>query len=531
MKITILILLLLSAINANDKITLQLSWLNQFQFAGYYIAKERGYYKEAGIDVDIKEFQFGMNLSTVLEENQVDFAIGRSSLLIDKEEGKDVVALFSAFQDSPLVLLTREDNNIKKLSDFKNKRIMITDDAKSTASILAMLSSKKISIEDLKIQKHSFNLDDLISYKTDAMASYISNEPIRLDDKGIKYRIFDPKDYDFNFYSDILYTSSSFIKKKPELTKAFYQASIKGWEYAFNNIGKTAQLIFEKYNTQGKSLINLVSEGEALKKLAYTKDVEKIGYIEKNRLQKIVDIYKVMGLMQKDINLDKFIYEENKQITVNLKMTEEELFLYALITFVILGVLIFTTVYISIRRKWLHTTEKLKDEIEKKTEQLKEQNLLDGLTKTKNRKAYIEKITEYLSLYKRYKKKFSLVMLDIDDFKKVNDKYGHKIGDKVLIDFVKIVNTHIRRDDTLFRVGGEEFVIILPETNIDAAKVVIENIRKNIEKKLISKNSEIVTVSFGLTEVLEEDTEDSIFTRADMLLYKSKKNGKNRISV
>jgi len=281
MKIIILLFILLNIINAKDKIILQLSWLHQFQFAGYYIAKQRGYYKDAGIDVDIKEFQFGMNLSTVLEENKADFAIGRSSLLIDKEEGKDVVALFSAFQDSPLILLTREDDNIKKLSDFKNKRIMITDDAKSTASILAMLSSKKIYIEDLKIQKHSFNLDDLISYKTDAMASYISNEPIRLDDKGIKYRIFDPKNYDFNFYSDILYTSSSFIKKNPELTKAFYEASIKGWKYAFNNIGKTAQLIFEKYNTQGKSLIHLVSEGEALKKLAYTKDVEKIGYIEK----------------------------------------------------------------------------------------------------------------------------------------------------------------------------------------------------------------------------------------------------------
>jgi len=212
-------------------------------------------------------------------------------------------------------------------------------------------------------------------------------------------------------------------------------------------------------------------------------------------------------------------------------MTEKELFLYALITIVILGILIFTTVYISIRRKWLHTTEKLKDEIEKKTEQLKEQNLLDGLTKTKNRKAYIEKITEYLSLYKRYKKKFSLVMLDIDDFKKVNDKYGHKIGDKVLLDFVDIVNNHIRRDDTLFRVGGEEFIILLPETDIDAAKIVIENIRKNIEKELISKNNEIVTVSSGLTEVLESDTEDSIFTRADLLLYKSKKNGKNRVSV
>lgn len=511
-------------------VSLQLSWKNQFQFAGYYIAKEKGYYKDVGIDIDIKEFQFGMNVSNEVSKNKTDFAIGRSSLLIEKSNEKDIVALFSAFQNSPLILLVREDSNIKTLKDLINKKLMLTTHSKGTASVLAMLSANKIDIKDIQIQKHSFNLDDLINRKTDAMGSYISNEPIKLEEKGIKYTIFDPKDYGFNFYSDILFSSSSFIKNNPELTKNFYEATIKGWKYAFDNIGKTSQIIHSKYNTQNKSLVHLVAEGEALKKLAYTQDVKEIGRLEKDKLQKIVDIYKVMGLMDRNIDLDRFVYEHNNHMAVNLKLTKNELIISALIIFMIVGMLLFTVVYVSIRRKWLHTTVELMNEIDLKTKQLRKQNYLDGLTGAKNRKAYDEKVNEHISLFKRYKNKFSLLMLDIDDFKKINDKYGHKVGDKVLIEFVKIVNLNIRQNDFLFRIGGEEFMIILSETDLESSKVVAENIRKHIENELISMNDNKVTVSMGLTEVLEDDNEDLIFNRADILLYDSKKNGKNKVS-
>jgi len=530
MRIIILLFLITNYINANQKIILQLSWLHQFQSAGYYIAKEKGFYKDAGIDIEINEFQFGMNLSTVLEEKKADFAIGRSSLLIDKANGKDVVAIFSAYQDSPLMLLTKEDSNIKSLKDLKNRNIMLTTDAKGTASILAMLSSHQIYLDDINIQKHTFNLDDLINGKTDAMGSYLSNETVRLSEKNIKYRVFHPKDYGFNFYDDILFTTSSFIKQNPELTKDFYEATVKGWEYAFNNIGETAQLIFTKYNTQNKSLFQLVREGEILKELAINEKIDTIGSLDENKLQKIVDVYKIMGLMNKDINLEEFIYEHNNKTVFNFKLTEKEIFIYSVLFIVLIGIAVFTIVYISIRRKWLITTDALQKEIKSKTRQLKRQTYIDSLTGSKNRKAYNEKIKEHLSLYKRYGTKFTLLFFDIDDFKKVNDIYGHKIGDKVLIDLVKIVKSTTRNNDFLFRVGGEEFIIILSQTQLESAKVVAEHVRETIENNLTSMNKEIVTISIGLTEVKENDDEDSIYTRADMLLYDSKKQGKNRVS-
>ena len=237
-----------------------------------------------------------------------------------------------------------------------------------------------------------------------------------------------------------------------------------------------------------------------------------------------------MGFMKNDIDLDEFVYKYNNHTILNLKLTKKDLIRNSLIALILVILIISIVFYISIKRKWIHTTQRLKDEIALKTRQLKEQNHLDGLTGSKNRKAYAENINEHLSLFKRYKNVFSLIIFDIDDFKNVNDTYGHKVGDKVLIELVKIVIKQTRKNDFLFRVGGEEFVIILSETQLESAKIVAENVRSSIEKELCSMNNNMVTISLGLSEVRESDTEDSLYTRTDMLLYESKKLGKNRVS-
>lgn len=245
--VLISISVLLSA-NNNKKIILQLNWLNQFQFAGFYMAKEKGYYNDVGIDIDIKEYSSKTNLVESIKIKEADFAVGRSSLLIEKANGEDIVALGAIFQESPLVIIVRKDSNINSVKDLKNKKIMITLDTKEDVAILAMLIANGLTKNDVLIEEHSFNLNDLIEGRVDAMASYISNEPIILNDKNIEYKIFNPKDYGFNFYGDILFTSSNFIKNNPKLTKDFYDATIKGWVYAFENIGETAETIYKMSN-------------------------------------------------------------------------------------------------------------------------------------------------------------------------------------------------------------------------------------------------------------------------------------------
>jgi len=533
MKYIVLILLFTYSglLAQSDKaITLQLSWKHQFSFAGYYMAKELGYYKEAGIDLNIREFEYTTDLHSAIENKEADFAIGRSSLLIDKANGKDIVALGAMFQHSPLMLLVRKDSGISEVKDLKNKRIMITNDAKDTASIIAMLNANNLKLEDINIQDHSFNVDDLIDRKTDAMASYTSNEPITLESKNIEYKIFHPKDYGFDFYSDILFTSSSFIAENQELTKAFYEATMKGWEYAFKHIARSSEIIHSKYNSQNKSLISLVAEAEVLRNLVHHEGSDIFACLDKNRLQKIVDVYQVMGLIQKDIDLDTFIYKHNQHKGVVFMLYGNDIYLYAIISILLLAGIVSIIFYLSVKTKWLHTRKSLEREIDNKTHEIEDMTYIDSLTNSMNRRSYDIKIEELLSLYSRYNTVFSMIMLDIDDFKAINDEYGHRIGDNVLINLVQLIKLKIRKNDILYRVGGEEFIILCAQTSIDKAIIMSEKIRKSVQTDLKILEDKSITISIGVSEVMQNDTENELFTRVDKLLYQSKTNGKNQVS-
>ena len=170
---------------ANEKITLYLDWLNQFQFAGYYVAKEKGYYNNFGLDVNIKEFSYNSNVLKEIMNNEATYGVGKSSLIIDKFNNNDIILLSAIFQKSPMVLISLADSNIKIPKDLKNKNIMITDDAITSATINSMIVSDGVKLKDINIQKHSFDINDLINKKTDSMACFLSNEPYILEKQNI----------------------------------------------------------------------------------------------------------------------------------------------------------------------------------------------------------------------------------------------------------------------------------------------------------------------------------------------------------
>ena len=581
--------------NNEKKITLQLNWLHQFQFAGYYMAKEKGFYNDLNLDVEINEYKSNTEIIKEIEMKRTDFAIGRSSLIIEKINGKDIVALAAIYQESPLMLLVKKDSNINSVKDLKNKKIMITPDAKYSASILAMFSANELTINDFIVETHSFDINDLISGKIDAMSSYLSNEPIILNDKKIEYKIFHPKDFGFDFYSDILFSSSEFIKNNPKVTKDFYNASLKGWKYAFENLAETAEVIHTKYNTQKKSYIHLVKEGEILKKLAYTQNNE-IGEFNENKLKNITNVFKLFGLINKDLNIKEFIFSENYPKTINFEISKREKNI--IITLLILLFIVFCLIIYLLRknsqtRKLLHTVINTTDDLifykncklqyigcnksfenvsgkkeseiigkddfelfEKDIAQIfREQDLAilnnDRLStsdewlkiddkkllfqtkkipfkyKEKNKKAYNERIQEKFDMFNRYQIYFCIATYDIDDFKHINDTYGHDMGDKVLIEITNEIRNSIRKTDLLFRIGGEEFMIIFSKTLMQEAYKVVEKTRVDISNMSIIENEKI-TISIGITEVKKDDTPDLIYERADKLMYKSKKNGKNQ---
>jgi polar amino acid transport system substrate-binding protein len=320
--IILFLLALTSSVFAQDlkQVSLQLQWKYQFQFAGYIMAKEKGFYKDIGLDVELKELNYTLNITDELLSKKSQYGIVRPTTLIDIANGKKIVYLANIFQSSPLVLLADKSSNIKTIKDFKNKKVMSTGDMNSDISLLSMIFSQGMKIKDFSLIEPTFKVEDLLNKKTDLMASYISNEPYILKQLGGEPVIFNPKDYGFDFYSDILTTSEEYIKENPKEVREFVEASLKGWEYAFSHINETANIIYDKYNSQNKSKDSLLYEAQELKKLAYYK-TDKIGKIEKIKLEKIYDIYKLLALVQNEINFKEIVYDKS---TIDMELTKKE---------------------------------------------------------------------------------------------------------------------------------------------------------------------------------------------------------------
>lgn len=170
-------------------------------------------------------------------------------------------------------------------------------------------------------------------------------------------------------------------------------------------------------------------------------------------------------------------------------------------------------------------------------ERLQKIAMRDSLTDTYNRAYLMERLNQIIDKYKRHPEEFSLVMLDIDHFKKVNDQYGHLAGDMVLVELVNIINKQIRSYDILGRYGGEEFILVLPDTGKEEAYIIVNRILNKIRKNtFIYKDNKInITFSAGIVESSEIDKEElsveSLINLADSRLYNAKDTGRDEVVI
>lgn len=154
----------------------------------------------------------------------------------------------------------------------------------------------------------------------------------------------------------------------------------------------------------------------------------------------------------------------------------------------------------------------------------------DKLTGLFNRNKFDEIFAKEIKRTKRYKNELSVIIFDIDNFKMVNDTYGHQIGDEVLKEISKIALDNVREQDITTRWGGEEFFILLPQTNLSGAVIVANKIKTSTQNHIFTEKSLKITASFGVAQFcIENDDEKTIITRADELLYEAKRSGKNKV--
>lgn len=153
-------------------------------------------------------------------------------------------------------------------------------------------------------------------------------------------------------------------------------------------------------------------------------------------------------------------------------------------------------------------------------------SMTDPLTNTKNRRALDYKLDEIKDIQQISEHSFCLIILDIDNFKIINDTHGHTIGDEILVKLTKKLSSRLRKSDDFYRYGGEEFIIILPYTELKQAQIVAEELRKTVEKIKIDNDIK-VTISLGVAEHVESESKEEWISRADKALYQAKNSGRN----
>ncbi|MBU0925216.1 ABC transporter substrate-binding protein [bacterium] len=352
-----------------SKVSLQLHWKYQFEFAGFIAAKEKGYYRDVGLDVELKEYDFGQNIIKDVSSGKVNYGIYNSNILVEYIKDEPLKLISSYFKRSALVLITKPE--IKYPKDLINKKIMAAGIEDFDLNFNYLFSLEKLQIKDLNFVPHTFDVQDFADNKVDAMTAFISDQPFKLDKLNVKYNIIDPSNFGvFNLQLE-LFTSNNEAQNNTARTEAFRNASLKGWEYALNNPAEIIEIILEKYNTQNLTKDFLENEALHTDRLILPK-MYQIGSIDKMFLFRQIDILynqSKFTFEKKEELIDNFIFYtqkelEDKRVDLNYTLLKKS------IPFLIIILLII------FYRQWLLNkyNKNLKIEVEEKTEEYKKKN-------------------------------------------------------------------------------------------------------------------------------------------------------------
>jgi len=322
-KLIIFILLFLgTSLNAEHKnlqdVSIQLEWKHQFEFAGFYAALEQGYYKEVGLNVEIKEYNSKINIISDILSGVSTYGMSSSHLILERLSGKKIIQLASYLKQNALVLISKPE--IKTIEDLKNKKIMAATNELKGTSLAAMFQEHDLNINDIKVIPHSFNINAFANGDIDAMTAFISNQPFLLDQKQIPYKIFNPSEDGIYSYDVELFTSENEVKDHPLRTQNFIDATRKGWEYALLHKEEIIKLIYQEYSKE-KSKEALLYEANTIDKLMKT-DLFKIGAVVPELTQLNTNMYVQLGMVNEHWDLEGFIFDPRPR-QINLTPAEE----------------------------------------------------------------------------------------------------------------------------------------------------------------------------------------------------------------
>lgn len=318
--LTLIFILPLFASNNLEKVSLQLNWKYQFEFAGFIAAKEKGFYKDLGLDVDIKEFTDGVNVIDDVKNEKVTFGIYDTSYLNLYDPNKPIVLLANYFKRPALVFITKQD--IVVPNDLKGKKVMYVKNELDHSSIGTLLKRHKIKPSDLISIDHNFTAEKFISGEVDAMSAFISNELYHVIESKVPYRIMDPQNYGITEGGLNLFTSLNETKANPKMVTNFLMATKRGWQYALDNKEEIVNIIYEKYS-QIKSKDALLFEANETQKLMMN-DVYEIGEILENLVNQRIKKLEYEHKTNNKIPIETLLFNYKKHIDSVMTLTKEE---------------------------------------------------------------------------------------------------------------------------------------------------------------------------------------------------------------
>jgi len=294
---------------AREAVSVQLIWKHQFEFAAFYAAQALGYYREAGLAVTIKEGGPGIDSVREVIDGRADFGVGTSSLVVERSHGAPVVVLATLMQHSPIALLARRTSAITSVSDLAGRPIAV--DPHSQDEIEAYLLASGIKKNQiLMVDQPDWTLESLDTGRIAAKAVYVSNEPFLIQGQEHQYLLLTARSAGIDLFGNMLFSSEAVIKARPDVVRAFREATLKGMVYALDHPGEITDLIIAEYNTQHKSRAHLLFEADKIRELTRP-DIVEPGYMSPGRWRHVVSVYASQGKIASNFDLTGFIYDPN----------------------------------------------------------------------------------------------------------------------------------------------------------------------------------------------------------------------------
>jgi len=289
-----------------EKVSVQLDWKYQFEFAGFIAAKEHGYYREAGLDVELREYQEGTDIVSDVLAQKATYGVYNSSIVVENGRVKPIVLLATYFQHSPLIFVAQK--GIETPSDMVGKTIMGTKDELKYSSLALLLSHFNITPKNSHIVPHTFSIDEFIQKKVDVMSAFSSNQLYDLDRLGVKYNIIDPGQYGFVMSAVNLFTSQKEALYHTERTQKFIDATNRGWEYALNHQDEIIDILIHRYHV-AKTREKLAYEARVTKKLMM-RDFFPIGQVNEELSERSFKQLMQAGALVEKQRLGRFMFNQ-----------------------------------------------------------------------------------------------------------------------------------------------------------------------------------------------------------------------------